>query len=241
MYYRKKKSKRFLLIFAVIAILFSSGAYTSSRFYSDKVLKLETELVQVKTQLPYYEEIERKFLETKAEGLVIQKYEEKLETKDLIIKEKENAVEQAKKESESKTSEMGRLESTVRRLMSRGDERPRNYVMPTEVDKGGLSKYKDPVPVGTWKLTYYAPNARECGNDKGITASGKPVQPGQNIAIDPKYWKFGQKFYIEGLGEFIATDTGSAIKGRERADVCVMSTAISSMGVEHRKVWLIKE
>lgn len=46
----------------------------------------------------------------------------------------------------------------------------------------------------------------------GITASGTKVEEGRTIAVDKKQIAFGTKVHIEGLGDYIAEDTGSAIK-----------------------------
>jgi len=44
------------------------------------------------------------------------------------------------------------------------------------------------------------------------TASGKWPKPGM-CAIDPKFFKFGTRFYVEGYGFATAEDTGRLIKG----------------------------
>lgn len=49
-------------------------------------------------------------------------------------------------------------------------------------------------------------------NACGITASGTKVEEGRTIAVDKKQIPFGTEVHIEGLGTYIAEDTGSAIK-----------------------------
>lgn len=46
-----------------------------------------------------------------------------------------------------------------------------------------------------------------------ITATGTTPQVGRTIAVDPKVIPLGSKVYIEGMGTFIAEDTGGVIKG----------------------------
>jgi 3D (Asp-Asp-Asp) domain-containing protein len=105
-----------------------------------------------------------------------------------------------------------------------------------------LNGYIFAQDVGDWKVTYYTPSKKECGNTEGIGASGKQVIPGYSIAIDPKYWKYGTMFYVEGLGIVRADDAGSAIKGKNRLDYCILNSEIADrLGAETRKVWLLKE
>ncbi|MGM1044809.1 MAG: 3D domain-containing protein [Bacillota bacterium] len=47
------------------------------------------------------------------------------------------------------------------------------------------------------------------------TASGTRTQEGRTIAADPKVLPIGTRVYIEGVGERIVEDTGSAIKGNK--------------------------
>ncbi|MHB8064936.1 MAG: 3D domain-containing protein, partial [Ruminiclostridium sp.] len=76
--------------------------------------------------------------------------------------------------------------------------------------------------LGKFLGTAYTPSSDECGNDLGITSSGKPIIPGVSVAIDNKHWPYGTVFYIKGLGFTVAMDTGSAIKGKKRFDFAVL-------------------
>jgi 3D (Asp-Asp-Asp) domain-containing protein len=58
----------------------------------------------------------------------------------------------------------------------------------------------------------YTASADECGNDKGITASGIKVAEKRTIACPPSF-PFGAKIAIEGMGIYICEDRGGAIKG----------------------------
>lgn len=58
----------------------------------------------------------------------------------------------------------------------------------------------------------YTASADECGNDKGITASGLKVAVGRTIACPPTF-PFGAKLEIEGYGVYVCEDRGGAIKG----------------------------
>jgi len=136
----------------------------------------------------------------------------------------------------------GKLENTVKKFMSTG-KTPKNYRLPKKVSRGSYDRYRDNMTlVGDFLCTYYAPNKKECSSEKGITASGKPIVPGETAAIDPLYWSFGEKFYIESLGIIVeAWDTGSAIKGKCRIDIATLSTFISQSGSFKSKVYLIKD
>lgn len=78
----------------------------------------------------------------------------------------------------------------------------------------------------TMKSTAYTAGAESTGknpSDKNyaITASGMKAQKGV-VAVDTDVIPFGTKLYIEGYGNAIAGDTGSAIKGN-KIDVFVDS------------------
>jgi 3D (Asp-Asp-Asp) domain-containing protein len=95
--------------------------------------------------------------------------------------------------------------------------------------------------VGRFLGTAYTPSAEECGNNSGITNSGKPIIPGVSIAVDNKYWPFGTVFYIKGLGYAVAMDTGSAIKGKYRFDFSVFDRKFAqALGSRKWDVYLVR-
>lgn len=56
----------------------------------------------------------------------------------------------------------------------------------------------------------------------GLTATGARATPGKTIAVDPRVIPLGSRVHIDELGEFIAEDTGGAIRG-ERIDLFMIS------------------
>lgn len=58
----------------------------------------------------------------------------------------------------------------------------------------------------------YTASADECGNSKGVTASGLLVKKRQTLACPPQY-PFGTLINIEGVGTLRCEDRGGAIKG----------------------------
>jgi 3D (Asp-Asp-Asp) domain-containing protein len=64
----------------------------------------------------------------------------------------------------------------------------------------------------TINASAYTAAADECGNSKGITASGIKVMEKRTLACPPQF-PFGTKINIEGQGTFICEDRGGAIKG----------------------------
>lgn len=95
--------------------------------------------------------------------------------------------------------------------------------------------------IGEFKLTFYSPSPDETDDSPSITATGAQVKPGITVAVDPRHWEMGTKFYIEGYGYVIAEDTGSQIKGPHTMDVSVQTKDEAfKNGVQYRNVWVVK-
>jgi 3D (Asp-Asp-Asp) domain-containing protein len=82
-----------------------------------------------------------------------------------------------------------------------------------------LAKYKNDskeaaLPEGKFTISAsaYTAAADECGNDKGITASGLKVMEKRTLACPPQY-PLGTKIKIDGYGTYVCEDRGGAIKG----------------------------
>lgn len=69
-----------------------------------------------------------------------------------------------------------------------------------------------PTEAFTINASAYTSAADECGNSKGITASGIKVAVKRTIACPPTF-PFGARLEIEGYGTFVCEDRGGAIKG----------------------------
>jgi 3D (Asp-Asp-Asp) domain-containing protein len=82
-----------------------------------------------------------------------------------------------------------------------------------------LARYKSRLenavlPEGKFVInaSAYTASADECGNSKGITASGLKVMEKRTLACPPQY-PLGTKIKINGFGTFVCEDRGGAIKG----------------------------
>lgn len=97
------------------------------------------------------------------------------------------------------------------------------------------------VLLGKWKITAYTSSPSENGGSN-LTATGKRLAGNEwsIIAIDPSYWRYGTKFYIEGVGVVTAEDCGGAIKSANRADLLVPIGQADSWGIQYRNVYLVK-
>lgn len=71
---------------------------------------------------------------------------------------------------------------------------------------------REPEPE-IWTVTAYCACDICCGKSDGITASGAMVTPYRTVAADPAI-AYGTTVWIEGLGERVVEDRGSAIRGK---------------------------
>lgn len=129
------------------------------------------------------------------------------------------------------------LQNSVKIAASKGT-RPKNYRLAPEItSRSGVLRGKN---LGYFNITAYTPTKAECGNDRGITASGHPIVPGVTVAVDRNYWPIGTVFYIKGLGYVVAMDTGGAIKGKNRIDFAVLDKEFAlEIGRKKFEVYLI--
>ncbi len=118
--------------------------------------------------------------------------------------------------------------------------KPKNYERPPQITSRAIitrDRY-----IGKFKGTAYTPSKSECGNNRGITYSGKPIVPGTTIAVDTKYWPIGTVFYIKGIGYVTAMDTGNKVKGKYRFDFAVFDKKFANiLGSRYWDVYLVKK
>ena len=70
------------------------------------------------------------------------------------------------------------------------------------------------------------------------TASGTTLTEGRTIAVDKNKIPLGSIVHIDGFGDFIAEDTGSAIKGN-KIDIFVSSHAEAyRLGIRYANVYI---
>ncbi|WP_242249280.1 cell wall-binding protein EntB [Bacillus cereus group sp. BfR-BA-01328] len=153
-------------------------------------------------------EIEKAKEEEKAREIAKAKEEEK--AREIVkAKEEEKAREIAKAKEEEKAREIAKAKE---------EERAK------EASKNNIQSAKRELTV---VATAYTADPSENGTYGGrvLTAMGHDLTANPNmriIAVDPKVIPLGSKVWVEGYGEAIAGDTGSAIKGN-RIDVLMGS------------------
>ena len=94
--------------------------------------------------------------------------------------------------------------------------------------------------IGECTITYYCCEAYEhiCGTGTGLTATGIPVAPGM-VAVDPDVIPLGSTVIIDGQ-EYLAADTGGAIKGNH-VDIAVPTHQEAlQLGIRTATVWVVQ-
>ncbi|MED1638659.1 cell wall-binding protein EntB [Bacillus thuringiensis] len=189
------------------------------------------EIVKPKEEAKVKEEVKVKE-EPKAQEIVKHKEEakvkeevkvkEELKAQEIVKhKEEEKAREIAKAKEEEKAREIAKAkEEEKAREIAKAKEEERAK----EVSKNNIESAKRELTV---VATAYTADPSENGTYGGrvLTAMGHDLTANPNmriIAVDPKVIPLGSKVWVEGYGEAIAGDTGSAIKGN-RIDVLMGS------------------
>ncbi|HDR7642682.1 TPA: enterotoxin, partial [Bacillus wiedmannii] len=158
--------------------------------------------------------------EPKAQEIVKPKEEAKVK-EEVKAKEEEKAQEIAKAKEEERAREIAKAKEEERaREIAKAKEEERAK----EVSKNNIQSAKRELTV---VATAYTADPSENGTYGGrvLTAMGHDLTVNPNmriIAVDPKVIPLGSKVWVEGYGEAIAGDTGSAIKGN-RIDVLMGS------------------
>lgn len=97
---------------------------------------------------------------------------------------------------------------------------------------------------GTFMCTAYCTEQYQhiCGEGRGITASGQPIQADVTVAADQTLLPYGTVLYIEGVGIRIVQDKGAGAQGYH-LDVAVDTheNALAWSGYGEHRVWIIRE
>lgn len=102
------------------------------------------------------------------------------------------------------------------------------------------------TPLGTFEATAYCPCAICCSNWGGspinkTTSIGVGAYQGNTIAVDPTKIPYGTKLYVDGVGTFIASDCGGAIKGNRLDIYFANHSQALSFGRKQVNVYKINE
>ncbi len=186
-----------------------------------KVQEIAKAKEEVKVQ-----EIAKAKEEAKAQEIAKAKEEAKAQE---IAKAKEEAkareIAKAKEEAKAREIAKAKEEAKAREIAKAKEEaKAREALKAKEESKNNAQSAKRELTV---VATAYTADPSENGTYGGrvLTAMGHDLTANPNmriIAVDPKVIPLGSKVWVEGYGEAIAGDTGSAIKGN-RIDVLMGS------------------
>ncbi|QEL79758.1 enterotoxin [Bacillus sp. JAS24-2] len=172
--------------------------------------------------------------EEKAREIAKAKEEEKArEIAKAKAKEEEKAREIAKAKEEEKVREIAKAkeEEKAREIAKTKEEEKAREIAKAKEEERAKEASKNNIQSAKRELTVvataYTADPSENGTYGGrvLTAMGHDLTENPNmriIAVDPKVIPLGSKVWVEGYGEAIAGDTGSAIKGN-RIDVLMGS------------------
>ncbi|WP_074593327.1 cell wall-binding protein EntB [Bacillus cereus] len=159
--------------------------------------------------------------------------EEEREQEIAKAKEEEKAREIAKAKEEEKAREIAKAkeEERAREIAKAKEEEKAREIAKAKEEERAKETSKNNIQSAKRELTVvataYTADPSENGTYGGrvLTAMGHDLTANPNmriIAVDPKVIPLGSKVWVEGYGEAIAGDTGSAIKGN-RIDVLMGS------------------
>ncbi|MGX5543943.1 cell wall-binding protein EntB [Bacillus cereus] len=197
------------------------------------------EIVKPKEEAKIKEEVKVKE-EEKVQEIAKAKEEEKAKAKEeekareiVKAKEEEKAREIAKAKEEEKAREIAKAkeEEKAREIAKAKEEEKAREIAKAKEEERAKEASKNNIQSAKRELTVvataYTADPSENGTYGGrvLTAMGHDLTANPNmriIAVDPKVIPLGSKVWVEGYGEAIAGDTGSAIKGN-RIDVLMGS------------------
>lgn len=139
----------------------------------------------------------------------------------IIAKSERNAaldrIETLQEENAELTEQNKTLQKSIDKLKKEAAEKTAKAEAVTTKAKN--TEAADWVSAGIFKVTHYC-NCERCqGEYVGMTATGTAPKAGRTISVDPDRIPLGSVVKINGQ-EYVAEDTGSAIKGN-RIDIFV--------------------
>ncbi|WP_242290558.1 3D domain-containing protein, partial [Bacillus cereus group sp. BfR-BA-01496] len=201
-----------------------------------KVVKVKEEGKAQEIEKPKEEEKDKEEVKVKEEDKAQEIAKAKEDDKDQEIakaKEEEKAQEIAKVKEEEKAQEIAKAkeEEKAREIAKAKEEEKAREIAKAKEEERAKEASKNNIQSAKRELTVvataYTADPSENGTYGGrvLTAMGHDLTANPNmriIAVDPKVIPLGSKVWVEGYGEAIAGDTGSAIKGN-RIDVLMGS------------------
>ncbi|MEB9927258.1 cell wall-binding protein EntB [Bacillus cereus] len=185
------------------------------------------EIVKPKEEAKVKEEVKVKE-EEKAQEIVKPKEEAKIK-EEVKVKEEEKVQEIAK--AKAREIAKAKEEEKAREIAKAKEEEKAREIAKAKEEERAKEASKNNIQSAKRELTVvataYTADPSENGTYGGrvLTAMGHDLTANPNmriIAVDPKVIPLGSKVWVEGYGEAIAGDTGSAIKGN-RIDVLMGS------------------
>ncbi|MGF2648849.1 cell wall-binding protein EntB [Bacillus cereus] len=169
--------------------------------------------------------------ETKTQEIVKAKEEKAREIAKAKEEEKAREIAKAKEEEKAREIAKAKEEEKAREIAKAKEEEKAREIAKAKEEERAKEASKNNIQSAKRELTVvataYTADPSENGTYGGrvLTAMGHDLTANPNmriIAVDPKIIPLGSKVWVEGYGEAIAGDTGSAIKGN-RIDVLMGS------------------